>query len=54
VSCYLSSFKVIIYKYLFFIKNKYVELGSENMGVYWHWLILYIVIFYYLFIILNV
>jgi len=36
VGCYLSGFKIIIYKYLCFIKNKYVELGSENMGVYWH------------------
>jgi len=31
-----------------------VELGSENMGVYYHWLIPFIIIFYYLFIILNV
>jgi len=28
VGCYLSGFKIIISKYLFFIKNKYVELES--------------------------
>jgi len=26
-----------------------MELGSENMGVYCHWLILFIIIFYFLF-----
>jgi len=44
---YLSGLKIIIYKYLFiylFLKKQYVELRSENMGVYCHWLILFIII----------
>jgi len=51
MGCYLSGLKIIIYKYLFIFKKQYVELRSENMGVYCHWHILFIIILLLLFFI---
>jgi len=41
----LSEWFTNIYLLSFFLKH-YAELRSENMGVYWHWLIFFIIIFF--------
>jgi len=47
MGCYLSGLKIIICKYLFIYlkKKQYVELRSENIGVYCHWPFLFIIIY---------